>query len=131
MQPHEESRRSSTICEPGVRRRMVVASGDPEKVREVVDDSPIRHQYLGTSPQLQFLLYLRHQHPELSLGCGPSLIPRGLNRTTSRPTSTLWPLRPTAPANEWTALVLRTECDPMKAILVEGECVIGISHGSK
>jgi hypothetical protein len=49
-------------------------------------------------------------------GVARSFIPIGLKRTTSRPTSTLRPLRPTAPANECTAFVLRTECDPMNAI---------------
>jgi hypothetical protein len=35
---------------------------------------------------------------------------------TSRPTSTLRPARPTTEAKAWTAFVLRTECEPMKAI---------------
>jgi hypothetical protein len=40
-----------------------------------------------------------------------------LNRTTSRPTSTLRPARPTVDAKACTAFDLRTECEPMKAIL--------------
>lgn len=52
-------------------------------------------------------------------GVEPSFSPSGLNLMTSRPTSTLRPLRPTAPAKECTALVLRTECDPIKAIFDE------------
>ena len=54
-----------------------------------------------------------------ALGPGESLP----ERITSRPTSTLRPLRPTAPANECTAFVLRTECDPMKAILALVELI--------
>ena len=47
----------------------------------------------------------------------PSLMPRGLSRTTSRPSSTLRPARWTSAANASSALVLRIPCEPMKAIL--------------
>src|SRR6185503_161023 len=50
-------------------------------------------------------------------GVAPSLRPSGLNRMTSRPTSTLRPARPIVLAKACTAFVLRTECEPMKAIL--------------
>src|SRR3954447_249041 len=46
----------------------------------------------------------------------PSLIPRGLSRTTSRPSSTERPARWTSAANASSADVLRMPWDPMKAI---------------
>ena len=75
------------------------------------------HAERGSSSSCWIWLTITHSWAS---GVAPSLRPRGLNRTTSRPTSTLRPLRPTAPANECTALVLRTECEPMKAILRAG-----------
>ena len=56
-------------------------------------------------------------------GDAPSFRPSGLKRMTSRPTSTLRPARPTAEAKAWTAFVLRTECEPMNAILAGGSHV--------
>jgi hypothetical protein len=47
----------------------------------------------------------------------PSFSPSGLKRTTSRPTSTERPARPIVDAKACTAFDLRTECEPMKAIL--------------
>ena len=47
----------------------------------------------------------------------PSLMPSGLSRTTSRPSSTERPARWTSAANASRADVLRIPCEPMKAIL--------------
>ena len=54
----------------------------------------------------------------------PSLMPSGLSRTTSRPSSTVRPARWTSAANASSALVLRIPWEPMNAILA------GRGHGA-
>ena len=49
----------------------VGAIGHPQEVREVVDHGPIGDEHLRPVSQLELLLDLRHQDPQLGLRASP------------------------------------------------------------